>query len=131
MQKRSDSQKKVFNLWKTVFTFPFLLHQTGRIIIQSIEGLEESPGFWTKKQEQRWREDSWTEFSWEPTKRGLPCVGVEVDTPVIWVHGKCLIHNQMMCGRGSVACTQSAKGEGWSVVEWAEGRGFEFESEGG
>ena len=43
-----------------------------------------------------------------------------------------LNHNQMMCGCGSAACTQSAKGEGvGSVVEWAEGRGVEFESEEG
>ena len=41
-------------------------------------------------------------------------------------------NNQMMCGCGSVACTQCAKGEGMgSVVEWAEDRGFEFESEEG
>ena len=34
-------------------------------------------------------------------KGARPCAGVEVDTPVIWVHGKCLIHNQMMNGCGS------------------------------
>ena len=41
-------------------------------------------------------------------------------------------HNQMMCGCGSVTCTQCAKGKGVEiVVEWAEGSGFEFESEEG
>ena len=43
-----------------------------------------------------------------------------------------LISNEMMCGCGSVTCTQCGKGEWWgSVVEWAEGRVFEFESEEG
>ena len=38
----------------------------------------------------------------------------------------------MMCGCGTVAFTQCVKGEGVrTVMEWAEGREFEFESEEG
>ena len=41
-------------------------------------------------------------------------------------------NNQLMCGCGSVRCNTMCKRRGvGSVVEWAECKGFEFESEEG